>query len=52
MRVAEKKVGGLIKYALPRAFKIVFHSGSKEARMMAKRRKAFKKAKKAAKDRK
>ena len=52
MRVAEKKVGGLIKYALPRAFKIVFHSGSKEARMMAKRRKAFKKAQKAAKDKK
>lgn len=46
MRVAEKKVGGLLGYAVPRAFKIMFHSGSKEARMMAKRRRAFKKAKK------
>lgn len=46
MRVAEKKVTGLLKYAVKRAFKIVLHSGSKEARMMAKKRRAFKKAKK------
>ena len=44
MRVAEKKVGGLLGYALKRSFKILFHSGSKEARMMAKKRRAYKKA--------
>ena len=43
MRVAEKKVGGLAAYALPRAVKILFHSGSKEARMMRKKRKEWKK---------
>ena len=43
MRVAEKKVGGLAGYALPRAVKILFHSGSKEARMMRKKRRAWKK---------
>lgn len=46
MRVAEKKVGGLAGYALKRAVKIVAHSGSKEAREMAKKRKAYKKANK------
>lgn len=46
MVVAEKKVGGLLKYSLKRAFKILAHSGSKEARMMAKKRKAYKKANK------
>lgn len=46
MRVAEKKVSGLLSYAMKRAFKIVGHSGSKEARMMAKKRRDFKKAKK------
>ncbi len=46
MRVAEKKVGGLAAYALKRAVKIVLHSGSKEAREMAKKRKAYKKANK------
>ena len=44
MRVAEKKVTGLAAYALKRAFKILFNSGSKEARMMAKKRRAWKKA--------
>ena len=43
MRVAEKKVSGLAGYALPRAVKILFHSGSKEARMMRKKRRAWKK---------
>ncbi len=48
MRVAEKKVGGLAKYAIKRAVKIVLHSGSKEAREMAKKRKAYKKSEKIA----
>ena len=43
MRVAEKKVGGLAGYALKRAVKILFNSGSKEARMMAKKRREWKK---------
>lgn len=46
MRVAEKKVGGLLVYSLKRAFKIIGHSGSKEARLLAKKRKAYKKAQK------
>jgi len=50
MRVAEKKVGGLLKYASARAVKILFNCGSKEARLMAKKRRAYKKAKKAEKD--
>ena len=49
MRKAEKKVGGLLKYALKREFKILFHSGSKEAREMRKKRKAWKKHYKAVK---
>lgn len=49
MRVAEKKVGGLLLYSLKRSFKIVMHSGSKEARQLAKKRKAFKKSQKQAK---
>ena len=49
MRVAEKKVGGLLVYSLKRTFKIIGHSGSKEARLLAKKRKAFKKAQKQAK---
>ena len=52
MRKAEKKVGGLLGYALPRAVKIVFNSMSKDARMMRKRRhewnKYYKTAKKSA----
>ena len=47
MRFAEDKVTGLLKYALPRAFKILFYSGSKEARMMAKKRREWNKAHKA-----
>ena len=43
MRFAEDKVTGLLKYAIPRMFKILFYSGSKEARMMAKKRRAWKK---------
>ena len=46
MRVAEKKVGGLAAYAIPRMFKILFHSGSKEARMMRKKRREYNKARK------
>ena len=38
MRFAEDKVTGLLGYAFPRAFKILFHSGYKEARMMRKKR--------------
>jgi hypothetical protein len=52
MRKAEKKVTGLLGYALPRAVKIVLHSGSKEARDMRKKRrewnKYYKEAKKTA----
>ena len=46
MRVAEKKVTGLLSYAAKRAVKIVLHRGSKEARTLAKKRKAFKQARK------
>ena len=41
MRFAEDKVGGLIKYAAPRAIKILLNSGSKEAREMRAKRKAY-----------
>ena len=44
MRVAEKKVTGLLSYQLKRAVKILLHSGSKEAREMAKKRREYKKA--------
>ena len=43
MLVAEKKVGGLFKYAVKRSFKILAHRGSKEARMLAKKRRLYKK---------
>ena len=46
MRNGDDKIPGLIPYALKRGLKIIAHSGSKEARMMAKKRKAFKKANK------
>ena len=49
MRFAEDKVTGLLKYAVPRWFKIMFNSCSKEARMMRKKRKAWKKHYKAVK---
>jgi len=44
MRVAEKKVGGLAGYAIPRAFKILLNSGSEEAKEMRKKRKEYNKA--------
>jgi hypothetical protein len=44
MRMAEKKVGGLASYAIPRAFKIILNSGSEEAKMMRKKRKEYNKA--------
>ena len=44
MRKAENKVTGLAAYALPRMFKIMFNAGSKEARMMRKKRKEWKKS--------
>lgn len=47
MRPAEKKVTGLLSYAAKRAVKIALYSGSKEAREMAKKRRAYKQAKKA-----
>ena len=46
MRIAEKKVGGLLGYSVKRAFKIIGHCGSKEARQLAKKRRAFKRAQK------
>ena len=49
MRKAEKKASALISYAIPRAFKILFNSGSKEARMMAKKRRDWNKYYKEAK---
>ena len=47
MRAAEQKVTGLLSYAAKRAVKIALYSGSKEAREMAKKRRAYKQAKKA-----
>ena len=46
MRIAEKKVGGLLSYAAKRALKIVFNAGSKEAKIMAAKRRAYIKANK------
>ncbi len=46
MRAAEQKVTGLLGYAVKRAFKIVGHLGSEEAKMLKLKRKAFKKAQK------
>ncbi|MBQ2064015.1 MAG: FAD-dependent oxidoreductase [Firmicutes bacterium] len=42
-RAAEKKVTGLLSYAVPRAVKIVLNSGSKDAKEMRAKRKEFKK---------
>ena len=50
MRRAEKKVTGLLGYALKREVKILFHSGSKEAREMRKKRKEWNKYYKKAKE--
>ena len=47
MRRAEDKVGGLLKYAIKREFRIIGHSFSKEAREMRAKRKAWKKYAKA-----
>lgn len=52
MRPAEKKVTGLAAYAFKRAFKIVKNLGSDEAKQMAKKRRAFKLAKKQARSEK
>lgn len=46
MRVAEKKVTGLMAYAAKRAVRIALHSGSQEAREMARKRRAYKQAQK------
>ena len=52
MRKAEDKVTGLLGYALKRGIKIMLHSGSKEAREMRAKRKAFNKERKAWKNEK
>lgn len=44
MCAAEEKVGGLLKYSVKRAFRILGHLGSDEAKEMAKKRKAYKQA--------
>ena len=44
MRRAEDKVGGLLGYAAKRAFKIIAHSGSEEAKLMRRKRKAYNEA--------
>ncbi len=46
MVAGEDKVGGLLGYSIKRSFKILFHAGSKEAKEMRKKRKAYKKANK------
>ncbi len=43
MRIAEKKVTGLLSYATVRGFKIIANSRSREACLMRKKRKAWKK---------
>ncbi len=42
MRRAEDKITGLLKYATKRMFKIIFNSGSKEARIMRAKRRQYK----------
>lgn len=42
MRRAEDKITGLASYAIKRAFRIIGHSGSEEAKMMRAKRKAYK----------
>ena len=44
LRRAEDKVGGLLSYAAKRAFKIIAHSGSEEAKEMRRKRKAYNRA--------
>ena len=43
MRVAEKKVGGLMGYSAKRALKILGHRGSDDAKELKKKRIAYKK---------
>lgn len=47
MRAGEDKIKGMLPYVLKRAVKIALYSGSPEAREMARKRRAFKQAKKA-----
>ena len=44
MLKGEQKVGALLGYSLKRSFKILGHRGSKEARELAKKRRAYKKS--------
>ncbi len=44
MVAGEQKIGGLFKYAVKRSFKIIAHAGTLEARDLAKKRRAYKKA--------
>lgn len=44
MRNADDKIGGILSYQIRRAFKILFHSGSKEAREIRAKKKEYKKA--------
>ncbi|MGN0544661.1 MAG: FAD-dependent oxidoreductase [Acutalibacteraceae bacterium] len=46
MRIAEEKIGGLLSYSAKRAFKILGHLGSDEARELAKKRRDYKQAQK------
>ncbi|MCD8306889.1 MAG: FAD-dependent oxidoreductase [Clostridia bacterium] len=46
MRMTEGKIPVILGYEVKRCFKIMFNCGSKEARIMRKRRKEFKKAQK------
>lgn len=47
MRAGEDKIPGMLSYTIKRAAKIVANAGSPEARMMAQKRREFKRAKKA-----
>ena len=49
MVAGEEKIKYMLPYALKRGLKIIAHSGSKEARELAKKRRAYKKAHKASK---
>ncbi|HBF67844.1 MAG TPA: pyridine nucleotide-disulfide oxidoreductase [Firmicutes bacterium] len=49
MVAGEEKIKYMLPYVLKRGFKIIAHSGSKEARELAKKRRAYKKAHKASK---
>ncbi len=47
MKTAEQMVPSMVPYVLKRSFKIIAHSGSKEARMMRQKKRAYKKSVKA-----